>query len=207
MEVALTTKADGRRVATEAKRYQLCELADMQHEILRRLSIGEKPEYIAAALDITPQTVSNVRNTAMGQAKLAMLRHARDKEFMVATKRATEMLPKAMDILEVLLRQGESIASYDPTAALKIVTTTTDLAGFSKKEGALSLHLHQHGGRGGATAEDLEAVKKAALAAQAEGAIEHVVEVEYEESDIVDAPVDTGSDVVMKLLEADGFLG
>lgn len=205
MDTALQTTVDRRRVPDNQKRYQLSQLYDTHHEIIRRLAVGESPAEIAAALDITPQTVSNVRNTAMARAKMQVLREARDKEFAVATKRVTDLMPKAINLLEVLLRQGESIAGYDPGAALRIVDHTLRYAQFTQEKGNVNLHLHQHGG-GGATAEDLDEVKRSAAAAVSEGAVEVIVDAEYIEEDVVNVKPPELSDDLKELLTQDGFL-
>jgi hypothetical protein len=177
----------------------------MHHEIIRLLSVGQKPEDIAALLHITTQTVSNVRNTTLARAKMQVLQQSRDKEFAVATKRVTDLMPKALDLLEVLLRQGESIAGYDPSTALKIVDKTLGFAQFTQpKTNGVNLHLHQHGG-GGVTAEDLAAVKKSTAAAVAEGAVEITIEADYIEADVAQVVPADVTDEVKELLLQDGF--
>lgn len=205
-DTAITTSADRRRVAPQQKRYQLDELYAMHHEIIRLLAIGQKPEEIAELLHITTQTVSNVRNTTLARAKMQVLQQCRDREFAVATKRVTDLMPKALDLLEVLLRQGESIAGYDPSTALKIVDKTLGFAQFTQpKANGVNLHLHQHNGGGGVTAEDLAAVKKSTAVAVQEGAVEIVVEADYVEADASQVAPTELTDAVKELLLQDGF--
>lgn len=204
-DTAITTSADRRRVAPQQKRYQLDELYAMHHEIIRLLAIGQKPEEIAELLHITTQTVSNVRNTTLARAKMQVLQQCRDREFAVATKRVTDLMPKALNLLEVLLKQGESIAGYDPSTALKIVDKTLGFAQFTQpKTNGVNLHLHQHGS-GGVTAEDLAAVKKSTAAAVEEGAVECIVDAEYVEADASQVAPTELTDEVKELLLQDGF--
>jgi len=200
---------DQRTVPVATKKFQLTELTALHYEILRRLSIGEKPINIAVDLDISPQTVSNVKRTVLARAKMSALVTLRDKEYMKANKRMADLLPKAVDIVKLLVDSGTSIARENPELALKIATNAMKLAGFSptaeKQGGPKHLHLHNHKG---ATAEDLAEVRKSVQQAQSDGVIEEATTgFAFNEDDVVDiTPAEAAQDAVRKLLEQDDFI-
>ena len=82
------------------KKYQIQRLWDMHHEILRRLVIGQKPVDIAEELGITPQTVSNVRNSPIVQRQIKMLQSQRDADAVTIRDRIDFIAPKAVQLLE-----------------------------------------------------------------------------------------------------------
>jgi hypothetical protein len=60
------------------KSFVVGEMYDRHHEIARRLLLGQKNTEIAEALNITAQSVSQVKNSPVVQDKLTLMKAARD---------------------------------------------------------------------------------------------------------------------------------
>ena len=80
--------------------YSLQKLWGKQEEILRYFAIGTKPRHIAEALGVTVQTVHNICNSSLGQAKIRQLQGHRDVEFMQVQHRIAELAPVALEVAE-----------------------------------------------------------------------------------------------------------
>lgn len=212
---------DGRRVAMSRKRYQLSELNPIQHEIIRMLAGGMKPAVVAARLGIHPQTVSNVKNTILARAKLQVLHAERDAVFIEQARRINQMAAQAVDLMQVLLAQGDSLAMSDPTAANKLAMDVMKLAGYPTvaggKAASTAVTVNAVGGNAQvnvvthATAQDLAEVRMRLAKAEKAGVTlpEENTEPVYTEEDLVSH---AGSDdfvltpELCEILKQDGFM-
>lgn len=119
-------KEDGRTVSRDVRKtYDIQKLWDSNREILRLIALGWKDREIAEKLNITPQTVSNTRNSTLGKRQLAIIRGARDAETFSVMKKVDELLPKAFKVYEEIL-ESEGISSLKKQTADTVVK---DLAG------------------------------------------------------------------------------
>lgn len=206
--------ADKRRVPLGERKVDIKELYAMHHEIIRMLAMGHKPAAIAEHFGITPQTVSNTRNSALAKAKMRILQECRDAEHVKAATRSAQLMPKAMDLLERMLANGDFIAAVSPEAALKIIKTTAEFSGFQQAgKNGVTVNVNANGTQNNVTyAEDLAVVKAAVNTAKNEGIIDVEVEAEplYDIDELTNLEakgIDGGvSDDVKALLLESGYL-
>lgn len=137
----------------QTRKFEVRQLWELHEEILRRLVLGEKPNIIAAELDITPQTVSNIRNSRLGRERIADLKGERDCDVKALGERVTRLTPLALDVLENVLN-GDEEASV--AMRIKVALSVTSSAGFGPTKRIAIAHGHY-------TPQELEAIKAKAL--------------------------------------------
>ena len=101
MNVKAFKGPDKRRTGNST--YALTQLQERHHEILRLVALGLKNTQVADRLNITPQTVSNVINTPLAQAKLRLLRNRRDSQTVNVAEKIKDLEPVAVGVLEECL--------------------------------------------------------------------------------------------------------
>ncbi len=90
------------------RKYQIQELWDVHHEIVRRLVLGQKSVDIAEDLNVTPALVSYTKNSTLVQRQLEIVRGARDGEMLDAVAEIHRLVPKALELYETTLDSEES---------------------------------------------------------------------------------------------------
>jgi len=96
---------DQRKNNGEGRRHWVAsEMWDLHHEITRRLVIGQKNVDIARALSITPQTVSNVKNSPIVQEHMSIMRGVRDADTIDLAKEIKEIAPVALELLKDIIK-------------------------------------------------------------------------------------------------------
>lgn len=103
---------------TGNKNYSVEKIWDHHHEIVRRLALGQRPRQIALDLDVSVQTISNVRNSPLVKQQLAMLHAVRDVETTEVARQILEVAPKAIRVIEDMLDDEEQKADVRLRAAL-----------------------------------------------------------------------------------------
>ena len=93
------------------KKYKVKQLWALHHEIKRRIVLGQNNVDIAEALNITPQTVSNTRNSPIVKEQINKIQQASDLEVTDIGSRIREFAPKALELLEGIIegKMGASI--------------------------------------------------------------------------------------------------
>jgi len=87
---------------------------DRHHEIKRRIVLGHTNDQIAQVLGITPQTVSNVRNSPIVMMEVERLRAERDAECLDLAKELEPLQKEAIKVLrEIFSKEGEGSATID----------------------------------------------------------------------------------------------
>jgi len=148
---------DNRRALPgERKTYDIKQLWQRNHEILRLALIGMKSVEIARVLSIAPVTVSNTINSELGRKKLSLLRKKRDEDIVDVAVEVTKMLPKALETYEKILDGGEISKLQKETAD----TLVMDIGGHRAptKIQSESAHLYL-------TPEDIKEFKERGIAA------------------------------------------
>ncbi len=103
----------------EKREYDIKQLWDSHQEILRLLVLGKNNQQVAEELGITPQTVSNVRNSPLARERLQELQNGRDAETTQIHKRVQQFVPVALKLLEDIIegkREDASIGLQARTA-------------------------------------------------------------------------------------------
>ena len=138
------TRPDRRRVQSEQRKvHEPTHLWDLHHEILRRITLGQKNVVIAEALKCSPVTVSNIRNSQLGQDRLGELHRQRDLATVDVARSIREAAPKAFQLvldaisnedldMRVRLREANSVldrAGYAPVRQVNTQMTSLSLTG------------------------------------------------------------------------------
>lgn len=112
--------------------YQIEQLWDCHHEIVRMALIGMKHVEIAKTLGVSPVTVSYTLRSPIVMRQLEEMRAVRDLGAVDVAKQIKELAPKAVEILEELLdnemanvqlKAAESVldrAGYAPVQRVKV---------------------------------------------------------------------------------------
>ena len=167
-----TRDVDKRRALPgERKTYDIKQLWQRNHEILRMALIGMKAPQIADILMIHPQTVSNTINSELGRKKLSVMRSDRDEDIVNIAKDVAKMYPAALQTYKDILNGTCKSKLMKETAD----TLVMDIGGHraALKTESAALHL---------TLSDIEEFKKRGLkAAKASGMVVDVKEVNDEQ--------------------------
>ena len=102
MELQTNKGADRRRTHRE-RSWEITELWDRHQEIIRRLFLGQSARDIAKDLGIAENTISQIRNSELGQRALADLHAAANDNAINVAQRIRSIAPKAIDVLEGML--------------------------------------------------------------------------------------------------------
>ena len=164
-------RPDGRRVAREMRKvYEPARLWDSHHEMLRRIALGQKNVDIARALNVHPQTVSNIRNSSLAEHKLRDLRNARDRSAVDVAVSIREAAPRALKlILDSIEDEGINIRER-----LRQANSVLDRAGYAPVKQVATHNTHMT-----LTAEDIDSLKARAVAAAIESG--NLIDVDPEE--------------------------
>lgn len=143
-----------RRFNSNGRKYQIQTLWNVHHEIIRLSLIGMKAVDIAKQLDITEASVSNCLNSSIAKEHLHIMKMARDAHSIDVAKQIQELAPKALEILESVIK-----GDVDATVGQKIgvAEDVLDRAGFVPPRIIKGEMLHAH-----LTADDIEEIKKSA---------------------------------------------
>ena len=138
----------------DSRTFEVNEMWELHHEIVRMLTLGHNNAFIARALGVSPQMVSYTRNSKVVQNQLAIMRGARDAETLDISKRIRENAPKALELLEHIIEDhGET---YSMALAAKTAESMLDRGGYAapKKFEGLVAHF---------TKEEIEQLKSEAV--------------------------------------------
>lgn len=94
------------RLPTGNRKYQIEEMWDVHHEVVRLLLIGMKHVDIANTLGVSEVMVSYTANSAIVQRQLMMMRAARDASAIDISARIKGLLPKAVAVLEETMEES-----------------------------------------------------------------------------------------------------
>jgi len=150
-----TRDVDKRRALPgERKTYEIKQLWQRNHEILRMALIGMKAPHIADVLGIHPKTVSNTINSELGRNKLSLMRQERDDSIVDVAKDVAKMYPECMKVYNDILNGDCKSKLMKETADTLIM----DIGGNRAPQKIQSETLHL-------TPTDIEEFKKRGLAA------------------------------------------
>jgi len=147
---------DQRRTPGERKTFEVNEMWELHHEIVRRLVLGQKNREIAHALNVSEQMVSYTRNSKIVRGKLDIMRAARDAETIDIATEIREKAPKALRLLEDIIDDhGET---HSMALAAKTAESWMDRAGYGAPRNIQMLGLVAH-----FTPEEIEKLKSDAM--------------------------------------------
>ena len=156
------TQVDRRR--SPERTFDIKQLWQRNHEILRLAFLGWKHKDIADHLDITAVTVSNTVNSTLGKDKLNLMTGSRDAESLDVMTEIQNMIPKAVKVYDQILEE-DSPASW----TLKKTTADTvlkDILGNVAPKRVEGKFMHAHLGE-----ETIDRIKERGRAAAAAAGI------------------------------------
>lgn len=137
----------------ESRTFEVNEMWELHHEIVRRLMLGQKNVDIARALNVSEQMVSYTRNSKVVQKKLDLMRAARDADTVDVAKYIRDKVPKALALLEDIIDDhGEN---YSIALAAKTAENWVDRGGFQAPRNVNLLGAVAH-----FTSEEIEKIKE-----------------------------------------------
>lgn len=151
-----------RKSRSEKKSYEIQQLWQRQHEIIRMALVGMSSVDIAKVLDITPKSVSMTLNSPIVKEKLSMMRAIRDAETIDVAKDITRLYKPALETYEKILTDDKVSMALKKSTADTIVM---DIGGHRAPTKVQGQFMHGH-----LTAEQIaDLVKRGREAAQAAG--------------------------------------
>jgi hypothetical protein len=143
----------GRFASSDARKYQIVDLQERHHQILRMLVLGHEPKFIADTLNCTTATVGNVMHSELGRRQLSVMRGAADAQAVDIAAEIKRLAPVALARLEEILTT--------PDVDLKLVANVSesvlDRAGYGAPKIIQGQFTHAH-----LTKQDIEDMKKRA---------------------------------------------
>uniref|UniRef100_A0A6M3LMA7 Uncharacterized protein n=1 Tax=viral metagenome TaxID=1070528 RepID=A0A6M3LMA7_9ZZZZ len=146
------------RFVEPAKRrtFEVSQLWEVHHEIVRRLIIGQSSEEISRALNVSKQMVSYTKNSKPVKDKLSLMRAARDADTIDVARDIREGASKALAVLEKIIDdEGES---YSMSLVARTAESWMDRAGYVAPK-----NIHFAGVVSHFTADEIAAIKRRAL--------------------------------------------
>lgn len=145
-------KQDGRRGDPEnRKSFTVENIWNTHREIMRLALTGMKQADIARELGLTEVMVSYTLNSPVVKRQLDVMQAARDVDAIDVAKRIQEVAPRALEVLEELLEEGNDAIK------LRTATDLLDRAGHAAiktvRTQSLSVHLNK---------DDIEEIKQRA---------------------------------------------
>ena len=172
---------DLRRVpGHERKTFEVQEMWQVHHEIVRMKILGFKATEIAEKLNVSAQMVSYTLNSQVVKDKLAVMEGARDADTIEVAKEIAKMFPKALKVYDKILDEEDENGLPHSGASLGLQKATADRVlevgghGPVRRIDARHAHAHAH-----FTAEEIKEIKERGKVAALESG--EIVDVEVEE--------------------------
>ena len=139
------------RLPETHKPYQIEQLWDIHHEILRLALIGNKPVEIAAHLGVSPAMVSYTLRSPIAARQLECMHADRDGSAIKVAEEIKKLAPRAVEVLEELLD--------DPLPNMKLAAAKDilDRAGYAAVRLVKAEVQHSH-----FTSEEISEIKQRA---------------------------------------------
>ena len=111
----------------DRKTFEVSEMWEMHHEIVRLLVMNLKPKEICDILGVSQAMVSYTRNSKVVKDHLAIMRSARDADTIDIARHIQKVTPKALQLLEDIIDDhGETLPM---SLAAKTAESWVDRAG------------------------------------------------------------------------------
>lgn len=146
---------NGDRRFVEERRYNIQSLWERHHNAIRLIALGHGNKEIAEVLEVTPQTISNIRNSPIAKSRIEQFREMLDAETLDINRRIQEFAPVALELIEGVISGDFPEAPI----ALRAKHAAAHLAragyGEVKKIASINTYLSR---------EDIERIKERAVA-------------------------------------------
>lgn len=139
---------------TFERKYQIQQMSQVHHEIVRLTLLGWDQKSIAESLGITEVCVSYTQNSRIVMDKLALLRMQRDASSVDVAAAIRDCAPRCVEILNEVMESSATNPGVRVAAAKDLL----DRAGFAAPKVIKTENLHAH-----LTAQDMEDIKRRAI--------------------------------------------
>lgn len=126
------------RLPETHRKYQIEQMWDIHHEVVRLALIGMKSVDIADHLGVSPVMVSYTLRSPIVQEKMNQLQAVRDIDAIDVAKEIQELAPRAVRVL------GELLECELPNVRAKAATDLLDRAGHAAIRTIRTENLHGH---------------------------------------------------------------
>jgi len=153
-----TAERDHRRIpAIDRAGWQVGDIWEQHHEIIRYLMLGFKNVEIAKRMGLTPEHISSIRNSPIIQERLSMMMAARDVNAIEISQDIMKIVPKSLALLKSVIEGTGEGSEASIGLRVKAAESNLDRAGFGAVKKVVSENHNYY------TDEDIEAMKKRAL--------------------------------------------
>ncbi len=128
---------DGRR-AVGPKKYEPKLMGDRHHRIIRESLLGKSNKAIAQELGVTPQTVSNARNSEAGRRQMQVLQAGADRAAVELSTTIKQHAEKAVQVIHDLMMNEDAPESVRFRAASDML----DRGGYGAVKETKTLNVH-----------------------------------------------------------------
>jgi predicted transcriptional regulator len=178
-------RPDKRRKDEDRKTYNVKQLWQHTHEILRLALLGMKAGHIAKLLGLHRSTVSATLNSDLGMKKLSAMRRERDQGTIDIVEEVQKLFPQAVETYKKIMEDEKAAPGLKKEVADTLIMDIGGHRAPKQVEGKfVSAHL---------TSPEIEAIKKRGrLAAKSQGKL--VEDTEVPDAEVVPdgVPVHTG---------------
>ena len=136
--------------------FQVNEIRDQHHEIIRRLILGQNCRFIADQIGVSSATVNNVKNSPVVQERMGILNAKRDQQTLDVASHIDRIAPKSIQLLEEIITGTGAGTEAPISLRARTAENNLDRAGYGavkKFQGAV----------GHFTGDDIEKLKQEAL--------------------------------------------
>lgn len=150
----------------EKRKVNIKQLWENHHEVIRQVALGRNNQEISKVVGLSPNTVSNIRNSPLAREKIEMFTAVLDAQTVDIAKRIHDFAPTALDYLEKII-SGEIEVSESLRARYASLHLGRAGYGEVKKISTLNATLSR---------EDIENIKLRSLKAASDAG---VIEAEF----------------------------
>jgi DNA-binding MarR family transcriptional regulator len=143
------------------RKYEVKNLYDKHHQVLRLTALGTMSQKdIARAVNLTPQMVSNIVNSTLGQDLLKTIRGTLDKQVIDISQAVKDLTPKAIETI------GDLMDSDNEKIRLAAAMDILDRGGYAAPKNLNVSHTHK------LSQADIEGIKSRCVASGLLGTVE-----------------------------------
>jgi len=137
--------------------WSVANIWESHHEIIRHIMLGYKNSEIARRMNLTPEHVSNIRNSPVIQERLGLMVAARDVDAIEISRDILKVVPKSLKLLNSIIEGTGDGEGANINLRAKVAESNLDRAGFGAVKKVVN-ETHNY-----YTDEDIELMKKRAI--------------------------------------------
>lgn len=153
------TRGDARRTGDKNRKgWQVAEMWESHHEMARMILLGHNNIEIGETLGVTPQQVSNIRNSPVVKDKLTIMKAARDVGAIDLSREISTLAPIALQAVREALETGK--VNGKEVSAIGILKEANGI--LDREMGKPTQRVETRNLHGHLTMEDIDRIKNRA---------------------------------------------